>query len=87
MVLLSLDGSWRLLIHLPRCLLPAAANGVGEIESSPPAPGTPPVRKGAQYIVKGAVVSVVETWTDENNELKSQPFVLVKQVQLPAKAA
>jgi hypothetical protein len=31
------DGRWRFLIHLPRHLLPTAASGGGEIESSSPA--------------------------------------------------
>jgi single-stranded DNA-binding protein len=47
--------------------------------------------KAANYIGKGAPVSVTGTltfehWTDDNSELQSRAVVAVSEVQLPAKA-
>jgi single-stranded DNA-binding protein len=46
--------------------------------------------KAANYIGKGAPVSVTGTltfehWTDDNSELQSRAVVAVSEVQLPAK--
>jgi single-strand DNA-binding protein len=47
--------------------------------------------KTAEYVQKGQVLSVtgeltIETWKDADNNNRSKPVVIVKQVQLPAKS-
>lgn len=48
--------------------------------------------KTAEFVQKGQVLSVtgeltMETWTDADNNPRSKPVVIVKQVQLSAKSA
>jgi single-strand DNA-binding protein len=48
--------------------------------------------RAAEFVQKGQVLSVtgeltIETWKDADNNDRSKPVVIVKQVQLPGKAA